>query len=59
MNKQNKKGEGTNILSAYSTTWIGSTKKTNDVTNETMLQPSKEPLETIREPTQKINNAPK
>ena len=27
--------------------------------NETMLQPSKEPLETTSEPTQNIDNAPK
>lgn len=48
-----------NEVSIDNATWIGSIKKSNDVTNETKLQPLSDPLETNIEPAQSINRTPK
>ena len=46
-------------VSIDDTTWIGSIKNSNDVTKETKLQPSNDPLETIIEQAQSIDRTPK
>uniref|UniRef100_A0A2P2J026 Transmembrane protein n=1 Tax=Rhizophora mucronata TaxID=61149 RepID=A0A2P2J026_RHIMU len=46
-------------LYAFPISCIGSTRKTNDVTKETKLQPLKQPHENTSDPIQRANNAPK
>lgn len=58
--RKNKEGKLENDqVSTDNNTWIGSIKKSNDVTNETKLYPSNEPLEIISEPAQIMERIPK